>query len=90
MVWRNHHRAGRRKREHIAALQKRPIITTVETGNFLTDRTKQQLRRAVWQAQHANPSNDHDVEIIDLTQETKRTPNPENIEQTESPSTIYI
>jgi len=76
MVWRNHHRAGRRKRERIATLQKRPTITAIETGHFLTVLTKQQLRRAAWRAQHANHSNDHDVEIIDLTQETKETPNP--------------
>jgi len=89
MVWRNKHRAGRRKRERIAALQKRPIITAVETGHFLTDRMRQQLRRAAWRAQHANPSSNHNVEIIDLTQETEEIPNLENTEQLESPTAVY-
>jgi len=86
MIWRNYHRADRRKRERIAALQKRPTITTVET---ITSPNKQQLCRAAWRARHANRPIDNNIETIDLTQETERTPNPENIEQTESPSTVY-
>jgi len=84
MVWRNKHRASRRKREHIAALQKRPTITAVETGHYVTDRTKH-LRRAAWRAQHANRSIDHNIETIDITQEAEETSNPESIERTESP-----
>jgi len=51
---RNKHRAGRRKRKRIAALQKGPTITSVGTGNYISERTKQQLRRAAWHARHAN------------------------------------
>jgi len=47
MVWRKKHRADRRKRECIAALkQKQPIITAIETGHFIADKAKHQLRRA--------------------------------------------
>jgi len=46
MVWRNHHRAGRRKRECIAALQRRPTITAIEVGQFLSDSMKWKLQRA--------------------------------------------
>jgi len=53
MVWRNKHRAGRRKRERIAALQKGLTITSVETGHYISERTKQQLRRAAWRVRHA-------------------------------------
>jgi len=79
MVWRNKHRAGRRKRERIAALQKRPTIIAIETGHYI-DQAKQQLRRAAWRAQHANRPIDHDIEIIDLTQESDghRFPNAQN------------
>jgi len=89
MVWRNHHRAGRRKRERIAILQKRPTITAIETGQFLSDSAKRKLQRAAWRARHANLPEEQDVEIIDLTQEPEETANPTNtIEQTES-STVY-
>jgi len=64
MVWRNKHRTGRRKRERIAALkQKQPIITAIETGHFIADKAKLQLRRAAWRAQHANRPSDHNIEI---------------------------
>jgi len=46
MVWRNKHRTGRKKRERIAALKKGPIITAVEIGRYISDKTKQQLRRS--------------------------------------------
>jgi len=49
MVWLvdKKHRAGRRKHERIAALkQKQSIITAIETGHFMIDEAKRQLRRA--------------------------------------------
>jgi len=67
MVWRNKHRAGRRKREHIAALQRQPKITTVESGQFIIEHAKRQLQRAAWRARHANLSNEQNIETIDLT-----------------------
>jgi len=78
MVWRNHHRADRRKRERIAVRQ------------AITFPNKQQLRRAAWRARHANRLINNNIETIDLTQEIEGTPNPENIEQIESPSTFYL
>jgi len=105
MVWRNKHRADRRKRERIAALQKGRTIISIETGHYISERTKQQLRRAAWRAQRANHPIDNNAEIIDLTQDPEGTSNPENInriesllegtsdpesiELTESPQTIY-
>jgi len=87
MVWRNKHRAGRRKRERIAELQKRPTITAIETGQFLSDSAKQKLRRAAWRARHASFSVEQDVETIDLTQEPEKTTNStDTTEQTESPA----
>jgi len=71
MVWRNKHRAGRRKREHIAALRKQPIITEIESGKFISDHAKRQLLRAAWREQHANLCDRNDIEIIDLTQESE-------------------
>jgi len=54
MVWRKKHCAGRRKRERIAVLkQKQPIITAVEIGHFITDKTRRELHRAAWRAQRA-------------------------------------
>jgi len=87
MVWHNNHRAGRRKRERIAALQKRPIITAIETGQFLSDNAKQKLQRAAWRARHANFSEKQDVETIDLTQEPEETTNStDTAEQIEFPA----
>jgi len=86
MVWRNKHRSGRRKRERIAALQRQPKITAIESGQFISDRTKQQLQRA-WQARHANLPNEQNIETIDLTQETEENPN-NNTEQVSTP-TVY-
>jgi len=68
MIWRNKHRAGRKKR--IAALQKRSTIVAVKTGHYIADQAKQQLRRAARRAQHANRPTDHNVEIIDLRNRT--------------------
>jgi len=45
MVRRNHHRAGRRKRERIATLQRRPTIIAVEIGHYIADQAKRQLRQ---------------------------------------------
>jgi len=88
MVWRNMHRAGCRKRERIAVLkQKQPIITAIETGYFIADKAKQQLRRAAWRAQHANRPSNHNIETIDLTQELDKTPNPEHAKSTKPPFT---
>jgi len=90
MVWRNHYRVGRRKRERIAILQKQPTITAIETGQFLSGSTKRKLQRAAWRARHVNLSDEQNVEIIDLTQEPEETANPTNaIEQTESSAAVY-
>jgi len=78
MVWRNKHRAGRRKRERIVVLQKQPKITAVESGQFISEHAKRQLQRAAWRARHVNLSNDQNIETIDLTQETEENPNPDN------------
>jgi len=83
MVWRNKHRAGRRKRERIAALRKGPIITSVETGQYITDKTKQQLRRSAWRARHANRPVDNNIEIVDLTQNLEEPPTPERTDRLE-------
>jgi len=83
MVWRKKHRAGRKKRERIAASQKGPIITSVETGQFLTETTRQHLRRRAWRARHANRPVDSNIEIIDLTQNVEEFPTPET-DQNES------
>jgi len=88
MVWRNRHRAGRRKRERIATLQKQPKITAIETGDFISDHAKQQLRRAAWRARHADPPNNQNIEIIDLTRDTEENSN-DNTEQTEPTQTVY-
>jgi len=89
MVWRNKHRAGRRKRERIAASKKQPTIIAVEKGYFLSDRTKQQLQRAAWRARHLNLPDDPNTEIIDLTQEPEENSNLENIEQIKTTQTVY-
>jgi len=81
MVWRNKHRAGRRKRERIAALKKGPIITSVESGQFVSDELKQQLRRSAWRTKHANRPVDDNIELIDLTHEEP--PTPENTDRSE-------
>jgi len=39
--------------------------------------------------EHANHSDEQNVEIIDLTQELEGTPNPTNTEQTESSAAVY-
>jgi len=69
MVWRNEHTAGRRKRERIAALKKGPIITSVEIGQFVSDKIKQQLRLSAWRAKHANRPVDDNIELVDLNLE---------------------
>jgi len=89
MVWRNKHRASRRKRERIAALQKQPKITAVESGQFISEHAKRQLQRTAWRARHTNFSNDQNIETIDLTQETEENPNFDNTEQVESTPTVY-
>jgi len=89
MVWRNKHRAGRRKRERIAALQRQPKITAVVSGQFISEHAKQQLQRAAWRARHANLSNEQNIETIDLTQETEENLNLDNTEQVESTPTVY-
>jgi len=81
MVWRNKHRAGRRKRERIIALKKGPIITSVEIGQFVSDEIKQQLRRSAWRAKHANRPVDDNIELVDLTLEEP--PTPENTDKLE-------
>jgi len=73
MVWRTKNRAGRKKRERIAALKKGPTITSIETGQYVTDKIKQQLRRNAWRAKHANRPVDDNIVIVDLTQ------NPEEL-----------
>jgi len=83
MVWRNKHRAGRRKRERIAALWKGPTITSVETGQYTSEQTRQHLRRSAWRARYANRPVDNNVETIDLTQDTEETSIPENINRNE-------
>jgi len=88
MVWRNKHRAGRRKRERIIALQNQPKITAIESGHFVSDHTKRQLRRAAWRARHADLPENQNIEIIDLTKETKENPN-NNTEQVDSTQTVY-
>jgi len=90
MVWRNHHRAGRKKREHIAALQRRPTITAIETGHYISEQTKQQLHRAAWRARHVNRPIDNNIETIDLTQETEGTPNPENKKSKQNLRQLFI
>jgi len=40
MVWRNKHRAGRKKRERIATLTKGPTITSVEAGRYISDKKR--------------------------------------------------
>jgi len=77
MVWRTKNRAGRRKRERIAALKKSPIITSIETGQYVTDKIKQQLRRSAWRAKHANRPVDDNIVIVDLTQNPEELPTPE-------------
>jgi len=90
MVWRNHHRAGRGKRERIAALQKRPTITSIETGQFLTENQKRKFRRAAWRARHANNSlGEQDVEVIDLTREPEEIVTSTEIVEDLEPSTVY-
>jgi len=76
MVWRNKHRAGRRKRERIAALKKGPVISSVETGRYISDKAKQQLRRSAWRAKHANRPTDDNIETIDLTSNFEEPPTP--------------
>jgi len=83
MVWRNKHRAGRRKRERIAALQKHPKITEIESGKFISEHAKRQLRRAAWRAQYANLCERNNIE---MTQEPEENTDPE---QTEPTSTVY-
>jgi len=102
MVWRKKHRAGRRKRERIAALRKGPTITSVEIGQYISEKTKQRLHRSAWRARYANRPASDNVETIDLTHDTEETSTPENINQNEyllnetqnpettrSPQTIY-
>jgi len=84
MVWRNKHRAGRRKRECIAALQRQPKITAVESGQFISEHAKRQLQWAAWRARHANLSNEQNIETIDLNQKTEENPNPDNTERVET------
>jgi len=83
MVWRNKNRAGRRKRERIAALKKGPIITSVETGQYITDKIKQQFRRNAWRARHANRPVDNNIVLVDLTQDLEELPTPEKIDRVE-------
>jgi len=64
MVWRNKHRADRRKRERITASLKRPTITSVETEQYIFEQTRQRLRRAVWRARYTNHTIDDNVETI--------------------------
>jgi len=77
MVWRTKNRAGRRKREKIAALRKGPKITSVETGRYITDELKQQLRRNAWRMKHANRPVDDNIELVDLTQDQEEQLTPE-------------
>jgi len=81
MVWRKKYR----RRKRTAALkQKQPIITAIETGNFITDNARCQLRRTAWRAQHTNLlSNLSTIEIIDLTRNSDEIPNAEYIKSTE-------
>jgi len=81
MVWRNKHRAGRRKRERIAALRKGPVITSIESGQFISDEIRQQLRLSAWRAKYANRPVDDNIELIDLTLEEP--PIPENTDKSE-------
>jgi len=89
MVWRNHHRAGRKKRERIALLRKRPTIIAIETGQFLPDSVKQKLQRAAWRARHANLPEVQDVETIDLTQEPEETAEHTSTTELTESSTVY-
>jgi len=89
MVWRNKQRTGRRNREPIAALQKHPKITSIESGKFISDHAKRQLQRAAWRAQHANLCNEDNIETIDLTREPEENTNPDKIEQIQSTPTVY-
>jgi len=83
MVWRTKHRAGRRKRERIAALKKGPVISSVETGRYISDKAKQQLRRSAWRSKHANRSADDNIEIIDLTLDLEEPPIPKKADKLE-------
>jgi len=89
MVWRNKHRADRRKRERIAALQRQPKITTVESSQFISEHAKRQFQRTAWRARHANLSNEQNIETIDFTQETEENLNLDNTERIESTPTVY-
>jgi len=62
----------------------------IETGHFIADKAKQQLRRATWRAQHTNRLSNHNVETIDLTQESDETPNPERAKSTKLAPTNYM
>jgi len=54
---------------------------SVETGRYISDKTKQHLRRSAWRARHANRPVNNNIEIIDLTQNVEETPTPEKIDQ---------
>jgi len=88
MVWRNKHRAGRRKRERIAALKKGPVISSVETGQYISDKAKQQLRRNAWRAKHVNRPVDDNIEIVDLTLNLEKPPTPEKTDKLEFSSEV--
>jgi len=81
MVWRTKNRAGRRKREKIAALKKGPKITSVETGRYITDEIRQQFRRSAWRAKHANRPVDDNIELVDLTQNLEEQSTPEKTDK---------
>jgi len=77
MVWRTKNRAGRRKREKIAALRKGPKIISVETGRYISDELKRQLQRNAWRTKHANRPVDDNIELVDLTQDQEEQLTPE-------------
>jgi len=63
--------------------QKQPIITAIKTDHFIIDKARHQLRKAALRAQYANHPSDYNIEIIDLTRDSDKIPNPLYVKLTE-------